>query len=114
MMAGEDKKGIALLRELGMEEDNAPLVAQYLKKGGDPDLCVEYELMPESPIRRLKPRLIKLVCRGDKDNTFQALAMHFPSIGHGVEGWGQHCARCAGFGEREEGRGIHADGRCLL
>ena len=75
MMAGEDKKGIALLREVGMEEDNAPPVAKYLKEGGDPDLCVEYELMPESPIRRMKPRLIKMVCRGDKDNTFQALAM---------------------------------------
>jgi hypothetical protein len=38
MMAGEDKKGIALLREVGMEEDNAPPVAKYLKEGGDPDL----------------------------------------------------------------------------
>jgi hypothetical protein len=75
MVNVEDKKGIALLREVGMEEDNAPLVAAYLKNGGDPDLCVEYELMPESPIRRMKPRLIKMVCQGDKDNTFQALAM---------------------------------------
>ena len=75
MRGMRDKKGIALLRELGMGEDNAPLVAAYLKKGGDPDLCVEYELVPESPMRRIKPRLIKLVCLGDKDDTFQALAM---------------------------------------